>query len=290
MKYSAFTIGAVLFLTLAFPAHAASLPSEIHIKPDGTFSATNAVVVQKAGTNLFSRVTWGTVYLRLTIITTSGNTPVKITKNNGGVATVDDIKEGDILVVKGTLAPGADTLLINAATIKDLSLNKEPKTFSGTVKSVDYSGSFVLPHKTLGNVKVLVDRDTTITKGVRTIALGEVSPGDKIVSLSGTYDYDTKTLQATSSVVYQDKAVFSPKNFEGKLKSIGSTLPTTLTVTVGKKDYTVYLAPTASVMSKSKAASTLQRYTVGDSVRFYGSIRQTNLLEIDSDSIRNLTF
>jgi hypothetical protein len=43
-------------------------------------------------------------------------------------------------------------------------------------------------------------------------------------------------------------------------------------------------------MSKNKAATTLQRFTVGDMVRFYGSVRQTNLREIDSEVIRNISF
>ena len=44
------------------------------------------------------------------------------------------------------------------------------------------------------------------------------------------------------------------------------------------------------MMSKNKAETTLQRFTVGDKVRFYGAIRQTNLFEIDAEIIRNLNF
>ena len=48
MKYSAFTLCAVLFLVMfALPARAENAPSEISIKPDGTFFATNVVVMQK---------------------------------------------------------------------------------------------------------------------------------------------------------------------------------------------------------------------------------------------------
>ena len=118
MKYSAFTMCTVLFVVMsALPARAANAPSEISIKPDGTFFATNVVVMQKsekAGTNLFSRVTWGNDFLRVTILASSA----KITKNNGGSAAVEDIQVGDILSVKGTLATGSDSLVINALNYK----------------------------------------------------------------------------------------------------------------------------------------------------------------------------
>ncbi|MSR70538.1 hypothetical protein EXS62_00655 [Candidatus Kaiserbacteria bacterium] len=296
MKYFAFTIATLL--CFAAPALAAA-PSELRITADGTFSASNVVVMQKAGSNLFSRVTWGSIYLRLVVVPSSGGVSAVVTKNNGGAASIEEIKEGDILSVKGTLAPGGDSLVINAREIRDLSLNREPKNLVGTVKSVDYAGSFVLTNKTFGATKVVIDGNTLITKGVRTISLGEVSVGDKILAVSGTYDFDNKVLNATSTVVYQDPAVFKTKNFEGKLKSLsGTALPTTLVVTVAKNsstgiaagDYTVYLPATATVKSKNKTATTLQRYTIGDSVRLSGTIRPSNLLEIDSTSLLNLSF
>ena len=124
MKYYAFTVCAVALIVLALPARAANPPSEINIKSDGSFFATNVVVMQKserAGTNLFARVTWGNVFLRVTVLASSA----KIIKNNGGSATVEDIRVGDILSVKGALAPGADSLVINALEVRDLSLNVE---------------------------------------------------------------------------------------------------------------------------------------------------------------------
>lgn len=285
---------------VALPAFAAPV-SEIHITPDGKFSAKNVVVMQKSesGTTFFGRVVWDAIFLRVTVLTAPGGVPAKITKNNGGAATAADVKVGDILSVDGVLAPGADSLLINATAVRDYSLNKEEKSFSGTVKSVDYSGSFVLSDKTLGSVTVRIDSNTIITRGVRTISLGEMAAGDKVLSASGVYDFETKTLAAAELTVYQDKAVFAPKNFEGKLKSLSSTaLPTTMVVTIAKSpasglaagDYTVYLAANTSVMSKNKAATTLQRFTVGDSVRFYGAVRQTNLFEVDAEIVRNLSF
>ena len=290
MKYSAFTLCAVLFLVMfALPARAANTPSEISIKPDGTFFATNVVVMQKsekAGTNLFSRVTWGNVFLRVTVLAASA----KITKNNGGGAAVEDIQVGDILSVKGTLAPGADSLVINALEVRDLSLNIESKNVSGIIKTPNVSlNNFTLTDKKLGAITVVAPYN--IQKGARTISIGELAVGDKVLSASGTFDYSTKTFTASDMEVYQDKSVFKSQNFQGTLKSLsGTALPTTAVITVGKTDYTVYLAASAKVMSKNKALTTLRRFTTGDTVRFYGSIRQTNLQEIDTTLIRNLNF
>jgi len=289
MKYSAFTLCATVLLMLAFPARAANIPSEISIKPDGTFFATNVIVMQKsekAGTNLFSRVTWGSVFLRITVLASSA----KIIKNNGGSATVEDIRVGDILSVKGTLAPGADSLVINALEVRDLSLNVESKNISGIIKMLNVPlNSFTLTDKKLGAVSVVAPYK--IQKGARTISVGELAVGDKILSATGSFDYATKTFTASDMEVYQDKSIFKAQNFQGTLKSLSNaSLPANVAVTVGKNDYTVYLPATATVMSKNKAATALQRFTVGDKVRFYGAIRQTNLFEIDAEIIRNLNF
>ncbi len=284
------------FLALAMcvqaPVAYAAPASEVHITPDGKFTAKNVVVTQKSenGTTFFGRITWGNVFLRVTVLTTPNNVLAKITKNNGGAATYADVKEGDILSVEGTLTPGADSLLIGATSVIDYSLNVEGKDISGIIKSLNRELNIVtLTDKKLGVIKVVPPYN--IQKGVRTITTSELAVGDKVLSASGTFDYSTKTFTATTMEVYQDKAVFNPKNFEGKLKSLsGTTLPTTAVITVGKVDYTVYFAANTTVMSKNKSASTLARYTVGDSVRFYGSIRPANLSEIDSDSLRNLSF
>src|SRR3989344_2355120 len=289
MKYSAFTVCAVVFLVFAFPAHAANPPSEISIKPDGTFFATNVVVMQKsekAGANLFSRVTWGSVFLRITVLASSA----KITKNKGGSAALEDIQIGDILDVEGTLAPGADTLLINATSIRDLSLNIESKNISGIIKTLNATlNTLTLMDKKLGAITVVAPYN--IQKGARTISAGELVVGDKVLSASGNFDYAIKTFTASDMEVYQDKAVFKAQNFQGTLKSLSRTaLPTSAVITVGKTDYTIYLAASAKVMSKNKATTTLQRFTLGDKLRFYGAIRQTNLFEIDAEIIRNLNF
>jgi len=54
--------------------------------------------------------------------------------------------------------------------------------------------------------------------------------------------------------------------------------------------YTVYLAKGASVLKKNRAAATLGRFVVDDTVRFYGAVRQTNFTEVDAEIVRDLNF
>ena len=100
MKYSAFTVCALFLVVFAAPVLAAPA-SEIHITPDGTFTAKNVTVMQKSesGSTFFSRVMWGDIFLRITVLAAPSGTAAKITKNNGGAATYTDVKVGDLLNV-----------------------------------------------------------------------------------------------------------------------------------------------------------------------------------------------
>ncbi|MDO8551944.1 MAG: hypothetical protein Q7S01_00265 [bacterium] len=284
--------GVVLLAPLAATRAYAASPSELHIKPDGKFLATNVVVTQKAGTsNFFSRVTWGNnVYVRVTIL---AKKDTAITKAHGEPASVNEIKEKDVLDVEGTLSSGEGVLIINATRIRDTSLQIESNTVSGTVVSVSPESSlFALANtKFGGTTTVLLATSTLIQKGVRTIGLGEISKGDKILSATGNYDYSKNIFSASLIEVYQDKSMFVLRNFEGKLKSVSATtLPTTLAVSVGGTDYTVYLAEGASVLNNRRWSASLTRFVAGDTVRFYGGIRQTNFSEIDATVLRDLNF
>ena len=119
----------------------------------------------------------------------------------------------------------------------------------------------------------------------------DITAGDKILSVAGLYDYPSNTLTASNVEVFQSKTIFKPRNFEGTLKSIsGTTLPVSLVVTVGSTDYTIYLNEKASVLKNNKKPTTLTRFVVGDTVRAYGSIRETNLTEIDAEIVRDTNF
>ncbi|MDO8522298.1 MAG: hypothetical protein Q7S08_03360 [bacterium] len=285
------SLGAIFFLLLGATTAFAASPSDIHITPDGKFSATNVVVYQKAGTsNFFSRVTWGSAYVRVTVL---AHDDTAVTKAHGEPATVNDIREGDVLDVEGKLSSGEGALTIYATRIRDTSLQVESKTLSGiAVSTSPGNSSLVLSNTIFGaTTTVMLSASTTIQKGVRTISLSDISPGDKILSVSGTYNYAKNIFLASLIEVYQDKSIFVPRNFQGTLKNVSATvLPATLTVTVGTTDYTVYLASSSSVLRNNKKPSTLSRFVVGDTVRFYGGIRQTNFSEIDAEIVRDLSF
>lgn len=292
-KFSSRSIGfgAVVLLALGTVVASAASPSDIHITPDGTFSATNVVVYQKAGTgNFFSRVTWGDAYVRVTVL---AHNDTAVTKAHGEPATSNDIQEKDVLDVEGRLSSGEGALMVYATRIRDTSLQVETKTLSGTVAGVNAdTSSLVLSNKIFGaTTTVVLLPSAIIQKGVRTINLSDVFAGDRILSVSGTYDYSKNTFSANLVEVYQDKSIFVLKNFEGKLKSVSAAvLPTTLVVTVGNTDYTVYLGGSAGVLRNNKKAVSLSRFVAGDTVRLYGAIRQTNFTEIDASVVRDLDF
>lgn len=293
LKKFSLPIGLCAILLSAFGATVAfaAAPSDIHITPDGKFSATNVVVFQKAGTsNFFSRVTWNDAYVRVTVLAHSDTV---ITKAHGEPASVNDIREKDVLDVEGRLSSGEGALTIYATRIRDTALQVESKTLSGTVVSTDpANSSLVLSNKIFGaTTTVMLAPSATIQKGVRTISLSELVPGDRIPSVSGSYDYSKNIFSASLVEVYQDKSIFVPRNFQGTLKSVSTTaLPAMLTITVGNADYTVYLAGSSSVLRNNKKPTTLSRFVVGDTVRLYGAIRQTNFSEIDASIARDLNF
>ncbi|MDO8481698.1 MAG: hypothetical protein Q7S75_01275 [bacterium] len=291
LSVSGLVLGVVFSIFLSATAAYAASPSDIHIKPDGTFSATNVVVIQKAGTsNFFSRVTWSNAYIRVTVL---AHKDTVITKAHGESASVNDIREKDILDVEGTFSSGDGALIVNATRIRDTSLQVESKTISGTVVSVNQeNSSLVLSNKIFGaSTTVMLAPSATIQKGVRTIRLGDVFSGDKILSASGSYDYSKNIFSASLIEVFQDKSIFVPHNFEGKLKSISTaTLLAVLSVRIGGTDYAVYLAENSIVLNNSKKSASLSRFVAGDTVRLYGAIRETNFAEIDAEVVRDLNF
>ncbi len=279
--------GALVALSLVPALVSADVVSELHILPSGAFSAKNLTVIQKSNSTLFCRATWGFAFIRITVITNASTT---VTKNHGEIATVGDVSTGDIIDIEGTFPTASETVTVQASSIRDQALERESKTFSGTIQSIDPSlASFTLLNKSATTSIVLTGAG--IKKGVRTIAPNELAAGDKILSASGTYDYPSNTLTATAVEVFQNKAIFAPKNFQGTLKSIsGTTLPTTLIITVDGTDYTAYLSASTGVLNNAKKPAKLVRFAAGDTVRIYGATRESNLSEIDAEVLRDLNF
>lgn len=271
----------------------ADVKSEIHIGMDGKVTAKNIKVtmIPDPGKSKFfyTRAIWDRVFIRMTVLT---NGATVIEKEHGEKATVFDIKEGDIINVEGTLPDSADAFNIQATKIIDSSLLRESKVTSGKVTSVSGlpNSLSILSNKGYA-LTIRIKPETTITRGVRTILPSEISVGDKILSARGIFDYSVDTLEADAVEVYQDNEIFNPRNFQGILKSIsGTTLPITLSMDVDGKNYMVYIDEKVVVMNKNRANTSLSRFVIGDTVRFYGAIRQTNLSEIDAEVLRDMNF
>lgn len=267
----------------------AAVISELHITSDGNFQAKGLTVVQKSGTNLFTRATWGSAFIRVTTLTNASTTVVK---KYGENSTVREIEAGHVLDVEGKLTSGADSMMITAHTIRNLTLERESKTISGVITSIDRGRlSFVLLNSTYGATTVVLSASTPILKGARSITFADLVVGDGVISTSGSYDYPQNTLTATSLEIYQNKTIFEPRNFQGALKSItGTSLPAQLAVTAEGKEYTIYLSSESVVMSKDRKPASLKRFAPGDTVRFYGTIHATNFNEVDAEVIRDLDF
>ena len=290
-RLSALGIMVGTLLMASFPAAAhAEVISELHILPDGTLSSKGVLVTQKAGSNLFCRIAWGNTFIRMTVLL---HDDTAITRKYGGKATVEDVKDGDLLEVSGLLSDGTGNLIVNAKKVKDLSIVSESKDIAnGVISSIDLNKNVLsVTVKGLGAIKLALSTETPIKKGIRTIQIGELAVGDKILTTSGIYDYPTTTLNVAGMEVYQDKKVFLPKTFEGVIAQLNSTvLPTTLTLLSGSKTYTVFLSATTTLTSKSKASIDLTRAASGDKVKVQGSIRESDLGEIVARSFQDLSF
>lgn len=277
---------AVLTFACTPTAYAAS---ELSILPSGELSVKRLTVLQLAGKNLFARANWGTAFIRVTVLV---NDSTKITKSHGDPGVLSDLKVGDVLDVDGTLSSSAESIIVGATAIRNTSADVAQKSVSGKIISVNGSAlTMVVSDSTLGQVTVAVPASVPITKGARSIEFSDIGAGDRVVSASGMYDYQSNTFTANTLEIYQDSTVFLPRNFQGTLKSIsGKALPVSMVVTVDGVDYTVYFDQKATVLKKDKSAATLARFVAGDTVRFWGAIRKTNLTEVDGEIVRDLNF
>jgi hypothetical protein len=262
-------------------------PALVTVNEKGEASLKNAVVFFITGKALYTRTYWGDSYVRWTIRTSERT---DIIKKFGGQTDFSSIKVGDIINVEGTLAAGSDTLNIDSTMIRDLSQEMEKAGFSGKISGVDVpNGIFVMSTDSGKKVTVKTNSNTVIKKGVIYITLSKLNTGDTINFVDGVYHEPSQTITANNVDVFQTKTIFQPRNFEGKLKSLsGLELPITMVVTVAGVDYNFYLNEKASVLTAKRLAAKLQRFVLGDTVRLYGKIRETNLSEVDAEIVRNL--
>ncbi len=292
MKKTVFIFFLMLLMPVAaFAQNEAGNPSvikEIHVTNDGKVVLRGVKVMQLAGDTFYCRLIWENVFIRL-VVRSDKNT--KFIKLHGGDTGVSEVNVGDYIDVEGTLPLSSESFIVLAKTVRNTSLLKENRVYKGTVTSVNQStGTFAL--KTEGKSVVTVNvSEATLIKGKRTITPSEVAIGDRILSVSGTLDYNTSVLAATRVEIYQDKSVFKARNFEGVLSALsGAVLPVTFTFMSEGKTFTVYLQSGSIIMNRDKKKIELSRVVANDRVRVNGSIRETNLNEIDATVLRDISF
>ncbi len=164
----------------------------------GTCSAANQTgtieVLMKA-----AKVTEiGDGYLKVSIFNYNykiDTTGANIVRYAWGQSTISEFSVGDIVNVWGYLDE-ADTSLVHARTLRDVSIQKLFGVFNGVIDSVDSANnSFVLKTESRGNQTVLVSADTKIVKATTTVAFGDLQVGMGAV-VRGVWNKTLSQIQA----------------------------------------------------------------------------------------------
>ena len=291
-------IGIAILSSIGVTAYSADGPidltrgevkSTVTVNKEGDVSLQGIVVTQKAGTNIFAQSRWGSAVVRW-VITISSTTA--LSRRFGAPSDIPEIAIGDYLNVDGVIQGlGGDSLVIKAKKIRNWTKEDESAEFSGVVANSNPENStLTIILKDSPNIVAKLPTGLGIKKGARTIYMSEVKNGDKLLKARGVYNPIDRILSVESMEIFQEKSIFDSRNFQGSLKSIAATtLPTTLTVTVENKDYTVLLDEKTELMNKARGKALLQRFVAGDSIRIYGAIEQTNLSNIKAEIVRNIS-
>lgn len=284
MKKFITTLGIFIMLAPFGVAHA--LSSEVHIATDGKATVSSAKVIQIAGSTLFARLYWGDAFMRITIKT---NSTTKFLRATGEATTFAEVSVGNLLDVTGTLEPQSDTLNIIASSVRNSSVQKEQSTLSGAVTGIDLSlRQFTLSNKERGIVTVKTTSSTQFLKGSRTLDLEHLRVGDSVTKASGDYDIPSKILSAQSVTTYIDLALYKPRLFIGKLaETPASANATSIKINANGAVFTVFLGDKTTIMRNDKSATTLGRFVAGDTIRLYGTRRESDDPAIDAEVIRN---
>ena len=265
---------------------AGSASTQISVDKMGNVLVENLKVFQLAGKTFFPRAMWGQTFLRVLVRTTA---TTKLMRLDGTPISASDIKVGDMLNVKGVLDSGGDSFSLNATALKDTSLQQRDNALFGKVTAMaTTSTGFILATVDKRSINVHIGTSTVITKGTRTISAGDVAVGNMITSAIGVYDPATNTLQATKIIVYIDMRQFKAQNFQGTLASLPDTSARTVQMNIKGTTYTVRLTSDAKIIDKKGAPANLARFIVGDTIRCYGAIQESNILLIEAEVLRNV--
>lgn len=263
-----------------------SQQTEIYVSKDGSVVISGAKVMQLAGRSFYTRLYWGNSFVRLLVKSTSATS---VLRGTGEATTYEEIKVGDYLNMQGTLESGAEALVLVPTLIRDISVQKENTTFSGKVASVNVSGnSFALSTRNQGEITVSTDGNTVFSKGSRTVDLPRLLIGDVITSISGVYDYNTKTLAATRVTVYLNQSFYRYQNFQGTLVGTPGPSPSSIQVRIDGVQFTVNIPPDIIIWNKDKKPAMFARFVDGDAIRFHGKRQEADTPIIDADILRNM--
>ncbi|MEI6296434.1 MAG: hypothetical protein WCO84_02180 [bacterium] len=263
------------------------ISSEVNINKDGHVSVQNAKIMQFSGGTIYARLFWNEAFIRMTIKTDKKTT---VTKKFGESMSISEMKISDRINIEGDLDNGSDGLVMNAISVKDLSDERGQNKISGLIigEATSTTG-YVLKTPDNKIVTLLVDGSTAIDKGTRRVGMFEVKVGNTVESAEGVFNFGTNTLQVSHMKVFIDMTQFLPRNFQGTIKSIsGTSLPTTMTVGIDFRDYVVKIARDSWVWNNKKANTQISRFVVGDTVRIFGSVPESDLNVINAGIIRNL--
>ncbi|HRY62785.1 MAG TPA: hypothetical protein P5056_03390 [Candidatus Paceibacterota bacterium] len=287
------TIYLVLILALAVPTvsfaqllNPEKINSDIKIDTAGNISAQNVKIIQFAGNTIYGRLFWEESSIRITVKTDKAS----ITKKYGEKMAVSEMKLDDRLNVDGSLEIGTDNLTVIAKTIKNVSDQNQAGKFSGIITGPAAPYGFLLKTDSGETITLAANSSLVVDKGNRRLGYNDIKVGDRVLEVEGVLNRANNILDAKRVKIYIDLSVFNGRNYQGILKSLsGTELPTTATVTVGGRDYTVKLGAKTSVLNNKKYATKLSRFVIGDTVRFYGAIPEgDDMYYVIGEVIRNL--
>lgn len=279
----------IFLLTIGFLLPAFSLAdninSEVSIDKDGNVKMSGVKIVQNAGKTFFARLYWGDSYIRF-LVKTADKTAFY--RSTGEKTSYEEVREGDLVTLEGTLESGGTNLVVIPTVFKDESIKKKQTEFSGAI-SATFNGNITLTTKGGKKITLSPTSTSTILRGVRPITSDKIVVGDKVLKALGEFDYDTNVLTASEINVYVDKKIFEPQTYVGEAADLpsSSTTPFFVNVYISGKLYRVNATPSTSILKKNREKADVNRFMRGDQLRVYGKRLDSDENIIDAEIIRN---
>lgn len=282
------TLLQMALLASVFTPYLVSAGTTVSIDADGKTTVAGLKVVQIAGPTLFTRMTWGDAYVRLTV---KAGEKTEILRGTGEKTTVSEIVVGDVLNIDGVLESGGNTMTLIPKKIIDISIQKNQAVMSGTVTNVNISDNKVyFLTKKNEVVTMLASSTILVQKGSRLIAPTSIVAGDKLTEVVGEYDRSTKTIVANKVTVYLDKSLYKAKQFKAKLVSIPTAENTAqMNVKIAGSTYKVQLSNDTKILNSLGKPTTFNRFDVGDDLVVSGARQESDDLIINATSVKNIS-